>query len=90
MNVVYEDGTGAMRGILEMATRSGFSTIFEDSVKSRDPEGTALVTVSLRFLGAHAPERMVPELLELPGVRSVKLAHSKDPFTSDDEDEDED
>jgi putative Mg2+ transporter-C (MgtC) family protein len=90
MNVVYEDGTGAMRGILETATMSGFSTVFEDSVKSKDADGTSLVTVSLRFLGAHAPENMVPELLELPGVRSVKLAHSKDPYTSDDEDEDED
>lgn len=72
IRVVYTDGTGAMRHILEVASSNGFSTSFEGSRKTQTKDGATVVTVDLRFLGGAAPQTMIPALTEIPGMRSVK------------------
>lgn len=72
IRVVYTDGTGAMRHILEVASSNAFSTAVEGSRKTQGKDGATLVTVDLRFLGPTAPETMIPALMEVPGMLSVK------------------
>jgi len=84
--ITYVDGTGAMRAILEEATRNGFSTSFEHSHRDKDDGGPILVTVELHFEGGHDPHRMIPVLAELPEVRSVRRVGAVSPYEEEDDD----
>lgn len=75
LRVVYTDGTGAMRHILQVASSNGFSTAFEGSRKTQGKDGATQVTVHLRFLGPVAPATLIPALTEIPGMISVRSSH---------------
>ncbi|WP_394160423.1 MgtC/SapB family protein [Galactobacter valiniphilus] len=85
LRVVYADGTGAMRKILELASENGFTTTFEGATKSVAEDGTTLIDAELRFLGSARVEDLVPALSEVQGMRSVGLRRGLAPYEEEDD-----
>ncbi len=85
LRVVYADGTGVMRQVLEVASENGFTTTFEGAKKSVAEDGTKLIDAELRFLGNARVEDLVPLLSELSGMRQVGVRRGVGPYEEEDD-----
>lgn len=86
LHVIYADGTGAMRHILELASQNGFTTTFEGANKNQANDGTTVIEADLRFNGTTPVENLIPALSEVFGVRSVARSKPLSPYEEEDDD----
>ena len=72
LKITYNDRSGVLRSVLAVATDMGFSTSIVHS-RRNDDEKRPLVTMDVRFHGQQSIRDLVLPLLELKGVKSVRV-----------------
>ena len=70
IRIVYHDGQGVLRRILEQATELGFTSQVQRTQRST-ADGRAMVHLDVRFLGRHPVRDLLVPMSELDGVDTV-------------------
>jgi putative Mg2+ transporter-C (MgtC) family protein len=79
LRVLYEDGRGILRGVLDQATRLGFAIVqVRTDQLSREVRGVSAVALMLEVRGQPRVEPLVAALDELDGVLEVSTAEPSD------------
>jgi putative Mg2+ transporter-C (MgtC) family protein len=79
LRVLYEDGRGILRGVLNEATRLGYAIVRVSTDQlARDIKGVPAVALILEVRGQPRIEPLVAALDELDGVLEVSTADSSD------------
>jgi putative Mg2+ transporter-C (MgtC) family protein len=73
LRVTYEDGAGVLRDLLGVATTMGFSNSIEHSHRTHGQDDERLVVMDIRFHGKTPVRDLIPEFMELNGVRRVSF-----------------
>lgn len=69
VRLAYRDGEGALRRILELATRSGYSV--QQALTDRRDSG-GVIDLSMRLLGPRGVDDLLAKLAEQPGILAVE------------------
>ncbi|MEU0468648.1 MULTISPECIES: MgtC/SapB family protein [unclassified Amycolatopsis] len=69
VRLAYRDGEGALRRILELATRSGYSV--QQALTNRRDSG-GVIDLSMRLLGPRGVDDLLARLAEQPGILAVE------------------
>ncbi|GAA3824560.1 MULTISPECIES: MgtC/SapB family protein [Amycolatopsis] len=69
VRLAYRDGEGALRRILELATRSGYSV--QRALTNRRDSG-GVIDLSMRLLGPRGVDDLLARLAEQPGILAVE------------------
>ncbi|AIJ22723.1 MgtC/SapB family protein [Amycolatopsis methanolica] len=69
VRLAYRDGEGALRRILELATRSGYSV--QQALTDRRDSG-GVIDLSMRLLGPRGGDDLLAKLAEQPGILAVE------------------
>lgn len=72
LHIMYADGRGVLRQVLEVATAMGFSSSILRTRRTGD-EQKPMVSMDVRFFGHHPPRNLIPQLMDLHGVESVNV-----------------
>jgi putative Mg2+ transporter-C (MgtC) family protein len=79
LRVLYEDGRGILRGVLNEATRLGYAIVrVSTDQPAREIKGVPAVALTLEVRGQPRVEPLVAALDELDGVLEVSTASSSD------------
>lgn len=78
IDIGYVDGEGVLRRILAVATAMGFSSSVDSSRRIEGEDGPQVI-VSVRFHGRQPLRDLVPQLVDVSGVRHVNVRQGDEP-----------
>lgn len=77
--VIYEDGKGVLRTILEEATAMGCRTTLLNTKQKKGEDGDTVIRAEMRFQGGPSTRDVMAQLMDLSGVVGVEQANRADP-----------
>lgn len=77
LRIVYEDGRGVLRQLLTDATEAGFTASIVSTSRHRSGS-EMLVEMDVRFQGRPPVQRLIPQLDDVDGVRSIRFRDAED------------
>src|SRR5699024_1704955 len=83
LRIIYTVGAGVLRDVLAAATSMGFTSSIQNSRRITD-DGEKRVVMDIRFEGKPPLRELIPQVMELDGVRRVALKQEMEDDEEDD------